>query len=223
MESLLVHFLRQTSSWGRPCNEPRMALPVKAGTGSPTLLCIPQSTFHRWITNYIVQTQCTRSTNPSQNIHTECQIDPSQASERNDSWTAMTPVSPEILSQKPGTSLKGKDPSLSLLWDQEKNARGRSWTGFWNIVDWLVCWYGGPAQSPRWEPQKWCHERAQQLHPPLLQLHAWWCKVKGCESMDRAPPSAALDPGKHPPQSETVLSRVLQLYLIPCYITLWGL
>lgn len=70
---------------------------------------------------------------------------------------------------------------------RRKNARGRSWTGFWNSVDWLVCWYGGPAQSPRWEPQKWCHERAQQLHPPLLQLRAWWCNEKGCESMDRAP------------------------------------
>lgn len=55
-------------------------------------------------------------------------------------------------------------------------------------------------------------------------LHSYSCVPGGAIQRGvnpwTEPPSAAPDPGKHPPLSETVLSRVLQLYLITCYITL---
>lgn len=99
-ESLLVSFREQTTVWRRVQNEPGIAhgshpaQPVKAGTGSPISLFIPQSTFHKLLGVYIVDTQRipVRSTNLCQNSWAEHEVDLIHIPGRDHSFAIMTAI-----------------------------------------------------------------------------------------------------------------------------------
>lgn len=135
----------------------------------------------------------------------------------------MTLVSPEILSEKPGTSLRVKDPPLRVFCAIRRKVQKckkkvqKALKGLQKYC-WLVAMPIGSCQ-----PGPLCgRHRNSAINAPSNQtLHSYSCVPGGAilrgVSSWTGPPTAAPDPGKHPPSQQDSVNQgltALSYYLL---------